>query len=81
LRFICCEELDGRRWNYVAETDSDGKFKNNSFRSLSLQTPKPPIDVCCSYIPISFSLSIYLSIYLVRSSLTLVCLFVCQRRS
>lgn len=47
LRFICCEEIDGRRWKYVAETDSSGQFKNNSFRSLSLQTPKPPIDVCC----------------------------------
>ncbi|CAJ2649318.1 unnamed protein product [Trifolium pratense] len=50
LKFICCEELDGRRWKYVAETDSSGKFKNNSFRSLSLQTPKPPIDELMSFV-------------------------------
>jgi hypothetical protein len=50
LRFICCEEIDGRRWNYVAETDASGQFKNNSFRALSLQTPKPPFDEMMSFI-------------------------------
>ncbi|AES89601.1 putative Root UVB sensitive family [Medicago truncatula] len=50
LRFICCEEIDGRRWNYVAETNASGQFKNNSFRSLSLQTPKPPLDEMMSFI-------------------------------
>ena len=49
-RFICCEEIDGRRWNYVADTDASGKFNNNSFRSLSLQTPKPPIDEFVSFV-------------------------------
>lgn len=46
LRLICCEEVDGRRWKYVAESDaSTGKLKKNSFRALSLQTPQAPADV------------------------------------
>lgn len=51
LRFICCEEIDGRRWKYVAETDPSASataaagFKKNSFRALSLQTPQAPLDV------------------------------------
>lgn len=46
LRLICCEEVEGRRWKYIAESDaSTGKLKKNSFRALSLQTPKAPADV------------------------------------
>lgn len=50
VRFICCEEIDGRRWKYVADTDASGQFKTNSFRSLSLQTPKPPLDELMAFV-------------------------------
>ncbi|KAK8572658.1 hypothetical protein V6N13_048235 [Hibiscus sabdariffa] len=40
LELICCEEIDGRRWNYVAERDSFGNFKNNSMRALTLHVPQ-----------------------------------------
>ncbi|XP_010442453.1 PREDICTED: protein root UVB sensitive 6 isoform X1 [Camelina sativa] len=47
LRLICCEEIDGRRFKYVAETDgSSGGFKKNSFRAISLHSPQTPFDVC-----------------------------------
>lgn len=61
LRSICWEEIDGRRWKYVAEVEKDGSlsqsptFKNNSFRPLSLQSPQPPLDVSI-YLPSSLSL-------------------------
>ena len=46
LRLICCEEIDGRRWKYIAENDSFGNIKKGSIRSVSLQTPLAPVDVC-----------------------------------
>lgn len=47
LRLICCEEIDGRRWKYVAESDgTSGKFKRNSVRAISLESPQSPFDVC-----------------------------------
>ena len=48
LRLICCEEIDGRRWKYVAENDSFGNLKKGSIRSVSLHTPLAPADVCSS---------------------------------
>ncbi|KAH0897069.1 hypothetical protein HID58_046637, partial [Brassica napus] len=46
LRLICCEEIDGRRWKYVAESDGSGKFKRNSVvRAVSLESPRTPFDV------------------------------------
>nr|KYP52099.1 UPF0420 protein C16orf58 isogeny [Cajanus cajan] len=52
LRMICCEELDGRRWKYVAETDAHGQFKPDSFRPLSVQNPQlqAPIDEFLSFV-------------------------------
>ncbi|KMT07872.1 hypothetical protein BVRB_6g145690 [Beta vulgaris subsp. vulgaris] len=52
LRLICCEEIDGRRWKYVAENanDSSGTFKKGSIRSVSLQTPQAPADELVSFI-------------------------------
>ncbi|KAK7263768.1 hypothetical protein RJT34_31365 [Clitoria ternatea] len=53
-RIICCEEIDGRRWKYVAETDGCGRFKNNSFRPLSLQSSQLhiplPLDELMSFV-------------------------------
>lgn len=51
LRMICCEEIDGRRWKYMAETDAHGQFKNNSFRPISLHfdTPHPPLHEFISF--------------------------------
>lgn len=46
LRLICCEEIDGRRWNYVAEKDAlSGNFKKNSIRALTLHSPQAPVEV------------------------------------
>ncbi|PON82156.1 Root UVB sensitive family [Trema orientale] len=51
LRLICCEELDGRRWQYVAESDPSGRsFKKGSFRALSLQTPQVPYDGMMAFV-------------------------------
>uniref|UniRef100_A0A803PIH3 Protein root UVB sensitive 6 n=1 Tax=Cannabis sativa TaxID=3483 RepID=A0A803PIH3_CANSA len=51
LRLICCEELDGRRWQYVAESDPSGlSFKKGSFRALSLQTPQLPLDGLVAFV-------------------------------
>ncbi|MED6131172.1 Protein root UVB sensitive 6 [Stylosanthes scabra] len=50
VRFICCEEIDGRRWNYVADADSAGGFKKNSFRALTLHSPQAPIDGLMSFV-------------------------------
>ncbi|KAL9325513.1 hypothetical protein ACSQ67_006158 [Phaseolus vulgaris] len=57
LTMICCEEIDGRRWKYVAETDASGHFKKNSFRPLSLHTPQAPVDVCSLLFSFFFSLN------------------------
>lgn len=47
LRLICSEEIDGRRWSYVAEKDASGRFKKgSSIRALSSHNPHtPPIEV------------------------------------
>ncbi|KAK9286852.1 hypothetical protein L1049_015258 [Liquidambar formosana] len=52
LRLICCEEIDGRRWKYVAENDGSGRFKKGrgSIRAVSLQTPQDPVDELMSFI-------------------------------
>ncbi|XP_057529614.1 protein root UVB sensitive 6-like isoform X2 [Amaranthus tricolor] len=50
LRLICCEEIDGRRWKYVAENDSFGNLKKGSIRSVSLHTPLAPADEIASFI-------------------------------
>ncbi|KAK1568935.1 hypothetical protein Q3G72_030650 [Acer saccharum] len=50
LRLICREEIDGRRWNYVAEKDGSGRFKKNSIRALSLQCPQAPTEELMSFV-------------------------------
>ncbi|CAN7039585.1 hypothetical protein BRARA_B01601 [Brassica rapa] len=51
LRLICCEEIDGRRWKYVAESDGSGKFKRNSVvRAVSLESPRTPFDEVGSFL-------------------------------
>lgn len=55
LRLICCEEIDGRRWNYVSDNEPSGRSKNGSIRAVCLRTPQAPIDVS---IYIMFLLSI-----------------------
>ncbi|KAH1243936.1 hypothetical protein AAZX31_07G253000 [Glycine max] len=44
---ICCEEMDGRRWKYLAESDGFGGFKKNSFLPVSLNSnhPRDPLHV------------------------------------
>lgn len=50
LRLLCCEEIDGRRWKYVVDNGSSGRFKKGSIRSISLQSPQTPIDELMSFI-------------------------------
>ncbi|WCJ18707.1 hypothetical protein M5689_001036 [Euphorbia peplus] len=50
LRLICCEEIEGRRWKYVAENDGFGHFKKNSIRAVGLQAPKPPLEELMSFV-------------------------------
>lgn len=67
LRLICCEEVDGRRWKYVAESDaSTGKLKKNSFRALSLQTPQTPVDVSFVFFYSFFEIRLFSRFWFVR---------------
>uniref|UniRef100_A0A1J3E919 Protein root UVB sensitive 6 n=1 Tax=Noccaea caerulescens TaxID=107243 RepID=A0A1J3E919_NOCCA len=50
LKLICCEEIDGRRWKYVAESDGSGRFKRNSVRAISLESPQTPFDEVGSFL-------------------------------
>ncbi|KAK6263535.1 Root UVB sensitive family - like 6 [Theobroma cacao] len=50
LKLICCEEIDGRRWKYMAEKDPFGNLKNNSIRALSSHTPQAPVDELMSFV-------------------------------
>lgn len=47
LRLICREEIDGRRWEYFADTTNKSKQfrKNSAIRMVSLQSPQGPVDV------------------------------------
>ncbi|KAI6678956.1 hypothetical protein NL676_039752 [Syzygium grande] len=53
LRLICCEELDGRRWQYVAEggeASVSGRLGKGSFRAVSLQSPQSPAHDIMSFV-------------------------------
>ncbi|OWM84833.1 protein root UVB sensitive 6 [Punica granatum] len=50
LRLICCEEINGRRWKYVAEGDGSGRFRKDSIRAISLQSPQSPVDELMSFV-------------------------------
>ncbi|KAK4804223.1 hypothetical protein SAY86_004040 [Trapa natans] len=50
LRLICCEEIDGRRWKYMAERDDSARFRKGSIRAVSLQTPQSPVDELMSFV-------------------------------
>ncbi|RZC04940.1 Protein root UVB sensitive 6 isoform B [Glycine soja] len=49
---ICCEEMDGRRWKYLAESDGFGGFKKNSFLPVSLNSnhPRDPLHEVLSFV-------------------------------
>ncbi|EYU35039.1 hypothetical protein MIMGU_mgv1a003370mg [Erythranthe guttata] len=56
LKLICCEEIDGRRWQYFADNEisvrSGGskQLKKNSIRAVSLQSPQAPIDELLAFV-------------------------------
>ncbi|KAL8527653.1 hypothetical protein ACS0TY_005484 [Phlomoides rotata] len=56
LRLICCEEVEGRRWQYYAENGNSvtvsgaKRLKKNSIRAVALQTPKAPVDELITFI-------------------------------
>ncbi|GFY89267.1 root UVB sensitive protein [Actinidia rufa] len=44
LSLIYFEEIDGRRWKYLAENEGSSKrFKKGSIRAVCLQTPQAPL--------------------------------------
>lgn len=45
LRVLCCEEIDGRRWKYVAETQGSGRLRKSSIRAVGLHASKAPVNV------------------------------------
>lgn len=45
LRVLCFEEIDGRRWKYVAEKDGRGRLRKSSIRAIGLQAPDTPMQV------------------------------------
>ena len=45
LRLICCEEVNGRRWNYVVDNGGNGRGSSGSLRAVCGQTPQAPVDV------------------------------------
>ncbi|XP_008808962.3 protein root UVB sensitive 6 [Phoenix dactylifera] len=50
-RVLCCEEINGRRWNYVVEEEGPGRLRRGSaLKSVSLQTPAAPMDELVSFI-------------------------------
>lgn len=59
LRLICSEEIDGCRWNYVAEKDAlSGTFNKASIRALTLNTRQPPHEVHFYIMPIKYYFTI-----------------------
>ncbi|CAL5329872.1 hypothetical protein CsSME_00010356 [Camellia sinensis var. sinensis] len=50
FRLICCEEIDGRRWNYFADNGPSNQFNMPSIRAVSLQTPQAPVQELVSFI-------------------------------
>ncbi|KAM7474494.1 hypothetical protein LguiB_021737 [Lonicera macranthoides] len=41
---VCYEEIDGRRWKYLAQNSDFKQFKKGSIRAVSLQNPQTPVD-------------------------------------
>ncbi|KAK3037754.1 hypothetical protein RJ639_031125 [Escallonia herrerae] len=50
LRLVCCEEIDGRRWNYFAENGGSKQLKKGAIRAVSLQSPQAPVDDLMSFV-------------------------------
>lgn len=49
LRVLCCEQIDGRRWKYVAEeTAGSGRMRKSSIRTIGLHAPQAPVNVSFS---------------------------------
>lgn len=46
-RILCCEEIDGRRWNYVVDVVGTGGVRrcSSAVKAVSLQTPVAPVEV------------------------------------
>ncbi|XP_039133560.1 protein root UVB sensitive 6 [Dioscorea cayenensis subsp. rotundata] len=50
-RILCCEEVDGRRWSYVADVEPSGSLRTgSSLKAVALQNPVAPIDELVSFI-------------------------------
>ncbi|KAH0460154.1 hypothetical protein IEQ34_010817 [Dendrobium chrysotoxum] len=50
-RVLCCEEIDGKRWNYVVEAEGPRMSRRgSSLKAVSLQSPGAPIDEIFAFI-------------------------------
>ncbi|XP_019703522.1 protein root UVB sensitive 6 isoform X2 [Elaeis guineensis] len=51
-RILCCEEIDGRRWNYVVDVEGTGSVRrcSSAVKAVSLQTPVAPVEELISFI-------------------------------
>uniref|UniRef100_A0A1D1Z284 UPF0420 protein C16orf58 n=2 Tax=Anthurium amnicola TaxID=1678845 RepID=A0A1D1Z284_9ARAE len=47
---LCLEEIDGKRWRYVAEEGSGRFRRGSSVKAVAMQTPAAPIDELISFI-------------------------------
>lgn len=45
LRVLCCEQIDGRQWKYVAETAGSGRMRKSSIKTIGLHAPQAPVNV------------------------------------
>ncbi|XP_058097526.1 protein root UVB sensitive 6-like isoform X2 [Magnolia sinica] len=50
LSVLCCEEIDGRRWKYVAARDGSGGFRKSSIRAIELHSPEAPFNDLMSFV-------------------------------
>ncbi|PKA57190.1 glutamate N-acetyltransferase / amino-acid N-acetyltransferase [Apostasia shenzhenica] len=50
-RVLCCEQIDGKRWNYVVEPNGPrNSGRGDYLRTVSLQSPVAPIEELVSFI-------------------------------
>ncbi|KAK8971132.1 hypothetical protein KSP40_PGU012319 [Platanthera guangdongensis] len=49
-RIICCEEIDGKRWNYLVDVKEPRMSRSSSLKAMSLQSPGTPIDELFAFI-------------------------------
>ncbi|XP_039119946.1 protein root UVB sensitive 3-like [Dioscorea cayenensis subsp. rotundata] len=50
-KILCCEEVDRRRWSYMADVEPSGSLRTgSSLKAVAIQNPVAPIDELVSFI-------------------------------